>query len=150
MKTVLLSSILLLFFSSIFGQVRQWYDQASSNEDMAEKLISYTDAHLKENPVFAGYNGAARMVMAKHKFNPMSKWETFSKGKKILENAIAKNPDNVELIFLRLTIQENIPAFLGYSDQISADRLFLKNMLQQMADKDLQTRISRYLNPGKS
>ena len=40
----------------------------------------------------------------------------------MIERVIAKYPDDIELRFLRLTIQNNAPSFLNYSDNTKEDK----------------------------
>ena len=56
--------------------------------------------------------------------------------------------NNIELRFLRLTIQDNVPAFLGYNQNIKEDKDFLYNQLNNITDKDLRKRIISYLSFG--
>lgn len=87
--------------------------------------------------------------MAKHYLNPISKLKTFNNGKKILESAIEKDKLNPELKFLRLSIQENSPSFLGYHNNIKEDKLFLIKCLPTITDDELKKIITSYLNHKK-
>jgi hypothetical protein len=43
-------------------------------------------------------------------------------------------------------IQDNLPSFLGYSDQIEKDKIFIKKSIKKLKrDSDLKTRIIEYL-----
>ena len=80
----------------------------------------------------------------------VEKYESFTKGKKQLESIIKKYPDNIELHFLRLTIQDNLPSFLGYDDNISEDKNFIKTKIKEVKnDPDLVERITAYLAQKK-
>lgn len=89
------------------------------------------------------------MMQAKHAFNPISKWNLFKDGKKILESAIASDPNNIELRYLRLTIQSNVPSFLGYSGKIETDKAFLLSKLNSITDKELHQMVTSYLDKVK-
>jgi hypothetical protein len=145
MKIVLLISVFL--FSSLdkltVSDIRKLYVEAASVENKAELLLEKTEA--QDLAVLKGYHGAAHMLMAKYYVNPLSKWNAFSKGKDILEKAIQQNPNNAELRFLRLGIQQNVPSFLGYHNQIEMDINFLKKELASIQDKELQSLIYNYL-----
>ncbi|MEP6596944.1 MAG: hypothetical protein ABJA71_13410 [Ginsengibacter sp.] len=41
----------------------------------------------------------------------------------MLDKAMDADAENVELKFLRFTIQTNVPAFLGYSDSINKNKV---------------------------
>jgi hypothetical protein len=67
------------------------------------------------------YLGAIKMKRAGQLKSLSDKSKMFKAGKDLLETAISLDHTNVEYRFLRLIIQENAPAILGYSDCISAD-----------------------------
>ena len=85
------------------------------------------------------------MLMAKHVINPFSKLSYFKKGKLMLENAIKADYTNVELRFLRYTIQTNVPGFLNYTSEKNLDRTFIAQSLPKLKDQDLKKIISEFL-----
>ena len=91
------------------------------------------------------YCGVGKIIMANYYFNPISKYSSFKEGKAILEAAIKADNVNPELRYLRLTIQVNAPAFLGYNKNIAMDRQYLENSLPGLEDKQLQAMIESFL-----
>lgn len=80
----------------------------------------------KEKSVIAlAYLGAYQTVWANHIFNPLTKLATFKKGKKNIELAISKEPENIEIRYIRFSVQKNAPSFLGYNSHLKEDRDFL-------------------------
>jgi hypothetical protein len=63
--------------------------------------------------------------MAKHAGNPLSKYSNFNKGKKLLENAVKRDPKNLEIRFMRYICQEKTPSFLGYKENLEEDKKFI-------------------------
>jgi len=145
--------LLLLFCSSLvyakvpaIKDVRIMLHNATSNEDDCNKLISLlVPFNETNNPLLYGYRGGATMLMAKHAFNPFSKLSYFKKGKLMLESAIKADRNNVELRFLRFTIQTNVPGFLNYNSDKNADRVFITQSLPKLKDQELYKIISAYL-----
>lgn len=135
----------LLTTDSRLVQIRSLYEKAPGGKPYCEELISLLKPYDETTPLYFGYKGCAYMVMAKHIGSPFSKLSSFRKGKKMLEKAIGADDQNIELRFLRFTIQTNTPSLLGYSGQIKTDRLFLVQHLHQ-TDSSLRNRISRYLS----
>lgn len=78
-------------------------------------------------------------------FNPISKLKTFNEGKKNLESAIKKEPYNPEIRFIRLSIQKNIPSFLGYKENIENDTEFLKKEKSKLESNLLLRHIETLL-----
>lgn len=132
------------------NDVRIMFHKAASAEETCIELINLLDpVNEKISPLLFGYRGCATMLMAKHSVNPFSKLSYFRKGKVILEKAIKADQNNVELRFLRYTIQTNVPSFLNYNDNLEQDRTFLTRVLPELKDKDLKPIISSYLKKVK-
>lgn len=143
---------LFLFSSNVMAQmlqvkdIRLLFHQATNNEEICTKLINTLNPYNEDNnPLYLGYRGGAVMLMAKHAFNPFSKLSYFKKGKSLLERAIKAEDTNVELRFLRYTIQTSVPGFLNYSGDLKTDRQFLKKSLTDVKDLELKKIISSYL-----
>lgn len=151
MKTLFLSGLLLMLFSGFMSdpqlsQVRSLYSKAPAEEKHCEALLELLkNVDLKTQHTLAGYKGCATMIMAKHVFNPFSKMSYFRKGKTLLENAIAADTANIELRVLRLGVQINTPAFLGYKGKIATDKAFLERKKAGVRDEYLRGMIKTVL-----
>jgi hypothetical protein len=80
--------------------------------------------------------------------NPASKLKLFKQGRKLLEGAIAENPDNAEFRFLRLIIQENAPGVLGYRNDEQKDSEFIRKSYITLPE-ELQKTIADYNKKSK-
>jgi hypothetical protein len=123
---------------------RELYANAVADERIAQQLVRETNISASSN-LTMGYHGAAKIIMAKHLVNPFSKWNSFRSGRAILESAINADLSDAELRYLRLTIQENVPSFLGYKSNIRDDRSFLLGILTDLKDSHLKEIIQNYL-----
>jgi hypothetical protein len=101
-------------------------------------------------PVLVCYKGASEMIQAKYAFNPFTKWEKFSKGKQLLQQAISRDTLDLEMRFIRFSIQSNLPGFLGYHDELNTDKRFLAENTKKTKDPELKKMISNYLNTLKN
>ena len=151
MASVLL--FLALTLTSNLSSVRVIFFQENSEKVNTQLDLLTQSATLKSSPVLYAYNGLAIMRKAEYSFNPYSKLSYFKKGKTKVESAIKLKPSNAELRFIRLSIQSNIPSFLGYSSNISTDKniilqalksknfsndtSFAKNVIKFMASSEL-------------
>ena len=66
------------------------------------------------------------------------------KGTALLDEAIKEKPNTLELLFLRLTIQINLPSFIGYNDNKEDDKKFVLAH-QSAAPPDLRERIASFI-----
>jgi hypothetical protein len=97
-------------------------------------------------PLLVCYKGANEMIQAKYTLNPMMKLEKFNRGKVLIKKAIARDPLNLEMRFIRYSIQSNLPAFLGYRDELDTDKQFLLDKTRYSKDLELKEMILNYLS----
>lgn len=95
--------------------------------------------------VVMAYTGMYHMLAARDFINPIAKWNSFRKGKNLLDNAIEKDATNPEIRLLRLSAQLSVPSFLGYNNNIEADKRVLLNTRDAITDKDLKQRIDKFI-----
>lgn len=110
--------------SASLTHARNELPEAYKSEKACLALYEKLNQISKPEPVLLGYKGAVTIAMSKHA--PLTeKLGYLNNGKAILEEAIKQLPGNTELIFLRLTIQLNLPSFLGYNSNIKEDKKFI-------------------------
>lgn len=88
-----------------------------------------SEINSDKNPVLMAYRGAAISTTANCKKMPSAKWNTFNEGKALIEKAVAYAPNDIEVRFLRFTIQSNIPGFLNYNHLVE-DKRFIINTIK--------------------
>ncbi|MFV8838621.1 hypothetical protein [Salinimicrobium soli] len=141
----------MIFSTVVSGQenelskIRNLYQRAPERETAAKELLKITEDYRKEDPVLFAYKGAAHMMMAKHVINPFTKMSHFNKGKKIYSAAIEADPKNMELRFLRYSVQSEAPGFLGYKQNVEEDKTLLLKNTKQLQDPGLKKMIVEYL-----
>jgi len=144
---LLISAIFFLtsFNTTDLDVVRANYNKVVSDKELCKKMIKEL-AETKNSPAtHLAYLGALQTIWANHVFSPISKLSTFKKGKKNIEQAIKKEPDNVELRFIRLSVQKNAPSFLGYKSNINEDTEFIKKNRQRIGSKIVHKNINTLL-----
>lgn len=129
-------------------KLREQYYQAAKKSELAKdfyrKLDSFNEA---EGTLVLGYKGMASFMLAHHAKNPIAKLKYFNEGKNHLEKAIHLDPENLELRYLRFTVQTSAPEFLGYRKSIHADKKFILDSIydRKSTDKDLINRMVEYV-----
>ncbi|MEI6594738.1 MAG: hypothetical protein WCO28_04180 [Bacteroidota bacterium] len=130
--------------------LRKHFYAASINKSSADSfLLLMESVNINTDPVLLGYRGMAYMMQANYSKNPFVKLRNFNAGKTIIEQAIQKNPWNIEIRFLRFCVQTNVPLILGYSGDINNDKLFITLQWKRLNDLDLKNRISKYMIDSK-
>lgn len=130
-------------------QIRSMYAKSVESKQTAQTLLAILDQQ-EQSAFVLGYKGATKMVMAKHVFNPFTKLSYFNAGKKMLNTAISKDNDNVELVFLRYATQVSAPSILGYNHHIETDKkLILKSLGNDQIDEQLAKTIVSFMKQQK-
>jgi hypothetical protein len=131
------NQIVSIFFSililalSVTACAQSGIDKKVYYNVMASGQGGAMDAQLKVLKNLSGverdaFEGALLMKKSGGLTIPAKKLSMFKQGYKKLEDAIAKNSNNVEFRFLRLMVQENAPKALGYNKNIKQDSNFIK------------------------
>lgn len=125
----LLLSMLLVFCidGSELDSIRINYNRVDSKESL-EQFFEHIKAG--KNSLAVPYLASAYMQKAKYELLPTTKLKYFIKGKEMLEQFIVDHPKNIDARYVRYLVQNNIPRFLGYSDNIQQDKNFLNEHLK--------------------
>lgn len=128
-------------------QLRHIYLQAVLKESSAKDLTKSTEQITAgDDPILVCYKGVSMMIAAKYGNNPFAKLKKFNTGKALMEGAIVRDNDNVEMRYLRYAIQKSAPEFLGYHKNLSADEYFLNSRLLTVKDDELKGMVLQVLS----
>ena len=86
----------------------------------------------------------AAMIFMKSRFVkfPFTKMKYFKEGKNLLDETILKNPENIEIRYIRFLMQKEIPSFLGYDKNINEDfEVILNGVTISRLNLDLKLKI---------
>lgn len=129
--------------SPLLVEARKDLPKAFDNEKDCIELYNKLVRVKNPEPVLKGYVGAVNIARSRHA-PLLDKREFLKEGIRQLEAAIKEKPGNTELLFLRLTIQLNLPSFLGYNDNIDADKKFVMDNYT-IAPPHLKERIANFI-----
>ena len=144
---LLISAIFFLtgFNTTDLDVVRSNYNKVVSDKELCNKMMTELAETKNNTATHLAYLGALQAIWANHLFSPISKLNTFKEGKKNIEQAIKKEPTDVELRFIRLSIQKNVPSFLGYKSKIKEDTEFIKKNRHQIGSSIVHENINTLL-----
>ena len=127
------------------GNYGNWDSMIKHFKTFAPYDVSFQDLDRKLVENFRTYLDSKAESKSKKKLSQNSKYSYFNKGKKLLEDAIKKEPNNIEIRLMRLISQEKTPSFLGYNKNIEADRNFIIKNYKNSDDENLVKFIKNYL-----
>ena len=128
----------LVFFHSVLlaqdpgiAELRQLLFKGSQNEDQADLLYEKVGKYNGSNALLIGYKGAAHALQAKHSFNPISKLKHIKNAQEYFSEAVAAEPENLEIRFLRYSVEVQTPAMLDLSEHVPEDQAILLEELRK-------------------
>lgn len=126
--------------------IRDLYEKSATDKITCQKLVKALKNYNEiNNPSKAGYRACATMMMANYLINPVQKLSSFNQGKSLLEKCIQKDKTNIELRYLRFSVQSNAPSFLGYYEHLKEDKKFLIQNVVNLDDENLKKKIITFL-----
>ncbi|QDA59103.1 hypothetical protein [Hymenobacter jejuensis] len=108
--------------------LRRHYEQAAADKKAGEKFYQLMADYNERDAVVLAYKGAAEAIRARDAsmFNKLTYVQDASR---TFEQAVALNPTNAEVRFLRFSVETNLPSFLGLSQHVEEDKQVLLSAL---------------------
>jgi hypothetical protein len=153
MKNILFSSLLLfLVFTNINAQeksslalIREELFYTDFNIDKCLSFYSKVAEYHQITPTITAYEAAAKALVAKHSWNPITKYSNLQDALTLLDKAILLEEMNLEIRFLRLYIENSLPTYLGKSNNMIGDKQLIIENIQLLNTLDLNADIIQYI-----
>lgn len=149
-------AILILCWFSLGAQaqdlarLRKEFVSASASAPAAEKFLQTTgNISSSAKPLLLAYKGAALLIWGKYVKGIEDKKKMAREGITLLESAVSKDPDHIEIRTLRLSIQENSPKILKYKAKIEEDRAFVTQNFKELPEGELKAFVGGYLQKSE-
>jgi hypothetical protein len=118
-------------------QIREDYIASINDSGKADKLCNQLEDIKNPSAVIMAYLGSVQAIKAKHAWNPVSKMSYLSKGFETINKAVAKDPNQLEVRFLRFSLQYYVPSFLGYNKSLMDDKNKILSILKNTHNSKL-------------
>ncbi|RLD81390.1 MAG: hypothetical protein DRJ07_09325 [Bacteroidetes bacterium] len=145
---------LSLFFIGLFiltsnlniVEVRKNYKDAVTSQSKVDSFNeSLKNVTKNDDKRLVAYKGAAIALAARYLKGAKQKSETFKSGVELVEFAIDKKPLDLEVRFVRLSIQQNSPKFLGYNKEIEGDKNYILTNYNTIRSKEFKKYLGSYI-----
>ncbi len=149
---------LLLLLCLVIGLLNNAYTQHDPVSELRKELF-YNDFDLERSaafynkiasiklntPTVIAYRAAARALMAKYTWNPVTKINNLNSMEELLNKAVNTDGSNLEVRFLRFYIENSIPAYLGYSKNMNEDSHILTQNLHRLKELNIDQEIANFI-----
>ncbi|WP_029287260.1 hypothetical protein [Pedobacter sp. R20-19] len=99
------------------------------------------------------YIGTLEALKAKHAWNPYSKIKYVKASQKAMQQAVNMDKENLEIRFMRFSIEHFTPSFLGFSKNLNFDRKQIVKHYQHdnfgNADQALIKNVAKFMIDSK-
>jgi len=133
--------------------LRQQMVLALNSGKTTDSLYNILNKMPNKQPVYIAYLGILDGLKAKHSWNPYSKIKYVGTAEKLLTQAVTADPYNIEIRFLRFSIEHNAPGFLGYNKNLNIDKEEIIKQLNEKnygtANKEVTIRTIKFLLDSK-
>ncbi len=146
-QLVILIPLLLVLSSEAQSllEVRKNFHDAVMEPKRTKEFHRYLKESELTSATINAYRAASEAMMARVVWNPISKLAQVIKYAEMMENAVMSDKDNIEIRFLRLSIEYNIPKFLGMSKNLEQDTDMIVKNLSDVQNMDLDPSYGRYI-----
>lgn len=140
--------MMLTFIHGDMASIRELYTLAIYSKEATTQLLDELENTTLEEPLKYAYKGATYALLAQFQGNPYSKLESVKTGSSLLDDAVIAAPNNMEVRYLRYSIESNIPSFLPYRKHIAQDESRIVYALIQKKDgidPEIRMKVVQYM-----
>jgi hypothetical protein len=138
--------------SAEINQIKKSLVVAVENSKVTDSLYLKLYPRKGKDAMTTAFVGTLEALKAKHAWNPYNKLKYVSMSNATMKQAVAASPQNIEIRFMRFSIQHYTPEFLGYSKNLNEDRIAIVNHYQNKTlgtDALLIKNIARFIIDSK-
>lgn len=126
-------------------EIRQVFHQAVLDPKQSEKFHEYLEDVNQSDATIKAYKAVSEAMLAQVMWNPFMKLSQVKKYNSLMQMAVDQDEDNIEIRFLRLAIEFNLPRFLGYSVHLDEDLDAIINNISSVSMIHYDPSFSRYI-----
>ncbi|MEM9985435.1 MAG: hypothetical protein AAF804_10095 [Bacteroidota bacterium] len=128
-------------------QLRNRYQEAVTDREEADALWRKLKRQSSQEALPLAYQASTRVLQANFTLMPLSKLAYLKEAMKLFRQAVKLDPENIEIRFLRYSIQYNLPRYLHESGDMSEDKAVIFRNLASFQRFHLDTQhLQSFLN----
>lgn len=147
-----LSIFLFISFSNTpeITDIRKLYSSVVISESNAKEFaLKLANIEKEDNKTLVAYKGASIVILSRYKKEIQEKSKKFKEGAKMVEFAVASEPNNIEIRMIRLSIQEKAPKIVNYNKNKKEDKEFLLDHYKEQSG-NLKAHLKNFMLQSKS
>lgn len=125
--------------------IRSEFHKAALDPKRVESFHHYMSEFDDREPVLKAYKAASEALIAQVTWNPMEKYQQVKRFEALINDAVKNAPDNLEIRFLRFSVEYSIPRFLGVSNNLEEDKNVIISNLEHIEHLELDPYFTRFI-----
>lgn len=135
----------LITHAQSLEEVRIAFHQAVLNPEKSSDFYALMH-HVESNEsTMLAYQAVSEALLAQEYWSPFKKLTQIRKYNDQIQDVVANDPDNIEIRFLRLAIEYNLPAIIGMSVHMKEDMERIIQNLPAIADMGVDTQFAHFI-----
>lgn len=102
--------------------LREQLTNALNSSKTTDSLYNQLKKLPEITPVITSYLGTLQALKAKHAWNPYFKIKYLDSAETTFAAAVNSDPHDIEIRFMRFSVEHYVPGFLGYNKNLVTDR----------------------------
>jgi hypothetical protein len=121
---------LLLHANESIELARKEFKKAAFNDKVNNEVYQVLVSSKVQDPLTQAYVAYYTALKARHVTSPYEKITYVRSFDKAIKKAVALAPDNFEIRFLRFSVQDKLPSYLGFSKELVVDKKIILQQIQ--------------------
>ena len=121
---------LLLHANGSIELARKEFKKAAFNDKVNNEVYQALVSSKVQDPLTQAYVAYYTALKARHVTSPYEKITYVRSFDKAIKKAVALAPDNFEIRFLRFSVQDKLPSYLGFSKELVVDKKIILQQIQ--------------------
>lgn len=135
---------------NIMKTIREQFYIAVDNEDTTASLMNFIRQEFSNNcnvypPVILAYYASLEGLRAKHALNPLKKLKFVKNAISKMEEAVKRQPNSLEIRFLRFSFYHQIPWIFGLHDKVKEDCIAVIKLLEKRDYSSVSRELQKYV-----
>ncbi|MFC3560754.1 hypothetical protein [Pedobacter jamesrossensis] len=123
--------------------------KAVESSKLTDSLYNKLVKLPSKTALITAYTGTLEALKAKHSWNPYNKIKYVKISLKTMQKAINMDKENMEIRFMRFSIEHYTPSFLGFSKDLTVDRKEIVKHYRSnnfgLADETLIKNVAKFM-----
>jgi len=127
------------------NKLRKAFHKAVVDESESKDFHSLFSTIKGSSATIDAYQATSEAMLARVLWNPFSKLEQVKKYDSKIEKAVEEAPDDLEIRFLRMSIEYNLPSFFGMKKHLEEDLAVILSNLASVSSLKVDPDYGRFI-----